>query len=70
MEQNKDQKDPMSQINRALGLFLLCFGVIILFSIFFTETFTGKITNLAAGFIFVVIGLLMMFKRRGKSGGS
>jgi len=67
MEQNKDQKDPMSQINRALGLFLLCFGVIILFSIFFTETTAGKITNLAAGFVFVAIGLLMMFKRKAKS---
>ena len=70
MEQNKDQKDPMSQINRALGLFLLCFGMIILFSIFFTETFAGKMTNLAAGFVFVGIGLLMMFKRKRESGGS
>jgi len=67
MEQNKDQKNPMSQINRALGLFLLCFGVIILISIFFTETVAGKITNMAAGFIFVIIGLLMMFKRKVKS---
>jgi len=69
MEQT-ERKDPMSQINRALGLFLLCFGVIIFFSIFFTETFAGKMTNLAAGFIFVIIGLLMMFKRKGKSGDS
>jgi len=70
MEQNKDPQNPMSQINRALGLFLLCFGVIILISIFYTETLAGKMTNLAAGFIFVAIGLLMMFKFRGKSGGS
>lgn len=69
MEQT-EKKNPMSQINRALGLFLLCFGVIILFSIFFTETFAGKITNLAAGFVFVIIGLLMMFVRKRESGGS
>jgi len=67
MEQNKDQKDPMNQINRALGLFLLCFGVIILFSIFFTETVAGKMTNLAAGLVFVAIGLLMIFKLKSKS---
>ncbi|MFH1719401.1 MAG: hypothetical protein ABIF19_18775 [Planctomycetota bacterium] len=70
MKQIDDQKDPMSQINRALGLFLLCFGAIVLFAIFFTETFAGKMTNLAAGFIFVAIGLLMMFKRKSKSGGT
>jgi len=70
MEQNKDQKNPMGQINWALGLFLLCFGAIILFSIFFTETFAGKMTNLAAGLVFVIIGLLMMYKRKAKSGDS
>jgi len=70
MEQNKDQKDPMNQINWALGLFLLCFGVIILFSMFFTETTAGKMTNLAAGLVFVIIGLVMMYKRKANSGDS
>ncbi len=67
MEQNTSQKDPMGQINRALGLFLLCFGAIVLFALFYTETFAGKMTNLASGLIFVAIGLVMMFKRKGKS---
>jgi len=67
MKQNDDQKNSASQINRALGLFLLCFGVIVLFALFYTETFAGKMTNLAAGLIFVAIGLLMMFKRKRKS---
>jgi len=41
------------QINMALGAFLVFFGLVVLVSIFFTDTGIGKLTNLGAG---VVIG--------------
>ena len=57
----------MRQINRALGLFICFFSVIVLVSIFLTETFIGKMTNLVAGLIFAVIGIIMIVKSKAKS---
>jgi len=57
----------MGQINRALGLFICFFGVVVLVSIFLTETFVGKMTNLGAGLIFAVIGIIMIVKSKVKS---
>jgi hypothetical protein len=54
-----------AQINRALGVFLLFFAVIVLISCFFTETTVGKLTNLAAGGIIGLIGGLMAYRSRG-----
>jgi len=62
-----DNVDPMKQINRALGLFLLCFGLIILMAVLFTETTIGKITNVIAGLIFSLIGVLMIGIRKSKA---
>ena len=60
-EENGTQ-NPMKQINRALGLFICFFAVIVLVSMFFTETFIGKMTNLGAGSILTVVGIIMIFQ--------
>jgi hypothetical protein len=56
-----------AQINRALGAFMLAFGLIVLFSIFFTETTEGKLTNLAAGLLIGGIGGAMVWQARRQS---
>jgi len=57
----------MSQINTALGAFVCFFGSVVLFSIFFTETFVGKMTNLGAGLILMAIGIIMILRARQSS---
>jgi len=59
--QNKLQE---AQINRALGVFMLFFALIIFVSIFFTQTTVGKLTNLAAGGIIGLIGGIMVYRSR------
>ncbi len=63
-EQNENR---LGQINRALGLFICFFSAVVLVSIFLTETFVGKMTNLVAGLIFAVIGIIMIVKSKAKS---
>ena len=58
------QKTQMAQINRALGVFLLFFGAVILAAVFFTESFVGKMTNLAAGLILGFIGALLILQTK------
>ncbi len=52
------------QINMALGVFLVFFGLVVLISILFTETGIGKLTNLGAGAIIGGIGAAMICKAR------
>ena len=52
------------QINGALGAFLVFFGLVVLISIIFTETGTGKLTNLGAGAVISGIGAVMIYKAR------
>jgi len=68
-DKNTPQKLQQAQINRALGIFMLAFSLIVIISIFFTETFVGKMANLVAGLIMGSIGAAMIFKSmcRGKS---
>jgi hypothetical protein len=67
----KDQaQNKMGQINKALGLFICFFGTIVLVSMFFTETFVGKMTNLGAGLILLVIGIIMIFRSKNTAGTS
>jgi predicted RND superfamily exporter protein len=54
----------MSQINLALGVFVCFFGSVVLFSIFFTETLAGKITNLIAGLVLMTIGIITIFRSK------
>jgi len=52
------------QINMALGIFLAFFGLVVLVSIFFTDTGIGKLTNLGAGVVIAGIGAAMIYKAR------
>ena len=56
----------MSQINMALGVFICFFASVVLISIFFTETFVGKMTNLGAGLILVAVGAIMIWRSKTK----
>ena len=56
----------MSQINMALGVFICFFASVVLISIFFTETFVGKMTNLGAGLILVAVGAIMIWHSKTK----
>ena len=67
MNDTNPQTNPMQQINRALGIFLACFSAIIFIAVFFTETASGKITNLVAALILAGIGLIMIVKARAKA---
>jgi len=49
-----------SQINTALGAFLVFFAAVVLVSIFFTDTGIGKLTNLGAGLVIGGIGAVML----------
>jgi putative Mn2+ efflux pump MntP len=64
-DKNTPQKLQQAQINKALGIFMLVFGLIVIISIFFTETLVGKMTNLTAGLILGAIGAAMIFKSMG-----
>ena len=57
----------VGQINRALGFFICFFSAVVLVSILLTETLVGKMTNLAAGLIFAVIGIIMIVTSKAKS---
>ena len=52
-----ESQSNMGKIYMAMGYFLLFFSLIILLSIFFTETWIGKMTNLGAGVILLLISL-------------
>ena len=48
------------QINNALGLFILFFGVVVVAAIPFSDNSFDKVTNLVAGVVLVIIGLGMV----------
>lgn len=58
------EKFKTSQINNALGFFILIFGLIVVFAMFFTETFVQKMTDLAAGVTLALIGAGMMWRAK------
>jgi len=60
----KLEKVKNSEINKALGLFILFFGVVIIAATFFTTTFIGQMTNLVAGIILFLIGAGMVIKAK------
>ena len=66
MDENQ-RESQQAQINGALGIFLLFFGVIVLIAMIFTQTLVGRLTNLAAGGIIGLIGGAMFYHshRRG-----
>lgn len=62
--ENQDEARTLhdSQINKALGSFLVFFALVVLVSIFFTDTGIGKLTNLGAGAVIGGIGGVMLLK--------
>jgi preprotein translocase subunit SecY len=60
----ESQKVQIAQINKALAIFLLFFGAVIIAAIFFTETLVGKMTNLTAGLILVLIGAILILQAK------
>ena len=67
MTEQNEQHIQIGKINKALGLFLLCFAVVVLVAVFFTDTSIGKMTNLVAGLILAGIGAVMILKSGGKA---
>jgi len=61
-EQKNKQKSAL--INNALGLFVFLFGIIVLFAIFFSNTFAQKMADMVAGLVLCIIGGGMMLKSR------
>lgn len=57
-------KIKMAQINNALGVFTLVFGLIVISAMFFAETFVQQMTDLVAGIILVAIGGGMVWKAK------
>ena len=51
-----------ARINRALGLFVLFFGCIVILALVFSDTRVQKLTNLVSGSILCIIGGGMMLK--------
>ncbi len=52
------------QINQALGIFILFFGVVVVAAIPFSDNFFDRMTNLVAGLLLVIIGLGMVVYAR------
>ena len=63
-DKEESQKIQMAQINKALAVFLLFFGAVVISAIFFTETFVGKMTNLTAGLILGLIGVILIVQAK------
>ena len=62
IEEEKIIRD--ANINIALGIFILVFGIIIIISSIFTETSIGQMTNLIAGILLGLIGFGMIVKSK------
>lgn len=62
----QDTQASMRQINTALGLFICFFAVVVLISMWYTETSIGRATNLVAGLILLSIGSIMIFRSRSR----
>ena len=62
IEEEKIIRD--ANINNALGIFILVFGIIIIISSIFTETSIGQMTNLIAGILLGSIGFGMIVKSK------
>lgn len=65
-EKEKIAETRSAQTNVALGLFLLCFGVIVMIATYFTGTTAGRITNLSSGIVLAAIGAGMIIAGRRK----
>ncbi len=62
MTKEDKAKEKSAQINNALGVFILFFGIVILIATTHTNTYIGEMTNLVAGLILCAIGAGMIIK--------
>jgi len=54
-----------AEINRALGFFILFFGVIVSFAMIYSDTLVQQMTSLISGMALVIIGGgMMLFARK------
>jgi len=60
----KSAKLKNAQINRALGVFILFFGLVVIVAMVFTDTRVQMITDLIAGLVLCAIGAGMILKSR------
>ncbi len=60
----KNEKLKNAQINSALGVFILFFGIVVIVAMVFTDTRIQLITDLIAGLVLSAIGGGMMLKSR------
>lgn len=58
------EKIKIAQINNALGVFMVAFGIIVLFAMLFTETFIQHVTDMVAGLLLIGIGGGMMWRSK------
>ena len=58
------QKAQLTQINKALAVFLLFFSAVVIVAVFFTETWVGKLTNLIAGLILALIAAVLILRSK------
>lgn len=58
----RKQREKTALINRALGLFVLFFGLVVIFAMIFTETKTQMMTDLVAGLVLLGIGGFMVIR--------
>lgn len=63
-EREKAGKRKNAKINNALGVFILVFGIIVIFAMIYADTFVQQMTNLVAGLVLSFIGGGMMLKSR------
>lgn len=63
-EVEDEGKIKTAQINNALGVFILVFGVIVIIAMAYTTTFIQQMTDLVAGLVLVSIGGGMIWKSR------
>ncbi len=65
METKKiNERIKAAQMNKALGIFILTFGFIILFAMIYTETIIEQMTDMIAGLLLLSIGGGMIWKSR------
>jgi uncharacterized membrane protein YqjE len=60
----KSAKLKNAQINRALGVFILFFGLVVIVAMVFTDTRVQMMTDMIAGLVLTAIGGGMILKSR------
>jgi len=62
LELEKKNKIKSAQINNALGVFILGFGIVVLIGMFYSDNFLHEMTDMVAGLVLSGIGGGMIIK--------